>query len=244
LEKNLFALTVVAVSLITLQISVFITTIYLHRTLTHRGLEVHPALAFFMHLWLMVFTGITPREWVAVHRKHHQFSDKEGDPHSPYLFGLWHVFFGNVIYYRRTANDPAAIAKYTKDYKPTAIDAIPAQGWGVLIGLGLFMWAFGWLWGGIAFLCYAVAYILLNSSINSICHMVGYRNFDNLATNVRWIAFLTGGEGLHNNHHEYPTAAHFAMKKGEMDPAWGIIRLLETLKLARVKRAPMAKAAA
>lgn len=240
----MFALTVVLVSLVVLQISVFLTTIYLHRTLTHRGLEVHPGIAFAMHLWLMVFTGISPREWVAVHRKHHQFSDKEGDPHSPYLFGLWHVFFGNVVYYRRTANDPAVVAKYTKDYKPTLLDAIPFQGYGVFIGLGLFMWAFGWLWGGIAFVLYAIAYILLNSSINSICHMIGYRNFDNLATNIRWIAFLTGGEGLHNNHHEYPTAAHFAMKGGEIDPAWGIIRTLEVLGLARVKRLPVAKAAA
>ncbi|MCC6586701.1 MAG: fatty acid desaturase [Bryobacterales bacterium] len=241
---SLFALTVVLVTLLTLQISVFLTTVYLHRTLTHRGLELHPAVAFMMHLWLMVFTGISPKEWVAVHRKHHQFSDKEGDPHSPYIYGLYHVLFGNVIYYRRTANDAAVVAKYAKDYRPTPIDKIRFQGWGVLIGLGLYLWAFGPLVGGIAFVLYAVAYLLLNASINSVCHMIGYRNFDNLATNVRWIAFLTGGEGLHNNHHEYPTAAHFAMKGGEFDPAWGFIRMLESFGLARVKRLPVAKAAA
>jgi stearoyl-CoA desaturase (delta-9 desaturase) len=73
--------------------------------------------------------------------------------------------------------------------------------------------------------------------------MVGYRNFENLATNIQWLAFLTGGEALHNNHHEQPTAAHFAMKRGEWDPAWLVIRLLEGVGLATIKRRPVAKAA-
>lgn len=206
-------------------------------------MEVHPGMAFFMHLWLIVFTGISPREWVAVHRKHHQFSDKEGDPHSPYLLGLWQVFFGNAFYYRRVAKDPAAVRKYTKDYKGTFIDRFSWQGYGISIGWLIFCLMFGWAWGTGVFLFQAVAYVLLNSSINSICHMIGYRNFDNLATNVRWLAFLTGGEALHNNHHEAPTAAHFAMGKREIDPAWPIIRLMESFGLARVKRLPVAKAA-
>jgi stearoyl-CoA desaturase (delta-9 desaturase) len=238
----MFALAIILVTLVTLQISVLTTTIYLHRTLTHRGMEVNPVIAFLMHAWLFVFTGIAPREWVAVHRKHHQFSDKEGDPHSPYIYGLWKVFFGNVLYYRDAANDPANIAKYTKDYKGTVIDRIPGQQYGVLLGVGIFVALFGW-WGLLAFVIYAYSYVQLNASINSICHMLGYRNFDNLATNVRWIALLTGGEGLHNNHHEYPTAAHFAMRSGEFDPAWSVIRLLEGFHLARVKRLPVAKAA-
>src|ERR1700716_4738933 len=86
-----------------LQMSVLFTTIYLHRCLTHRGLELNRVVAFFMHLELSLFTGIVPREWVAVHRKHHHFSDKEGDPHSPRLLGLWKVLFGNILYYRRTS---------------------------------------------------------------------------------------------------------------------------------------------
>jgi stearoyl-CoA desaturase (delta-9 desaturase) len=73
--------------------------------------------------------------------------------------------------------------------------------------------------------------------------MIGYRNFNNQATNIRWLALLTGGEGLHNNHHEYPTATHFSMRPGEIDPAWPVIRLLEMLNLARIKPVPPAKAA-
>jgi len=238
---SLFWMSVITV--VILQASVMCTTIYLHRCLTHRGLEVNPLVAFLMHLHLLLFTGISPRQWVAVHRKHHQFSDKEGDPHSPYLLGMWNVLFGNFLYYRRVAKDPVAVRKYAPDYKGTILDRMPLRDYGVLAGLGIFTLMFGWGWGAAAWLFHIVAYILLNSSINSICHMIGYRNFDNLATNVRLIAWMTGGEGLHNNHHEQPTAAHFAMRRGEFDPAWVFIRTLEALGLAKVKPLPVAKAA-
>ena len=231
------------ITLVILQASVLCTTIYLHRCLTHRGLEVHPAMAFLMHLELALFTGISPRQWVAVHRKHHQFSDKEGDPHSPYLLGMYSVLFGNALYYRKVAKDVAAVRKYAPDYKGTALDKLPGKGFLILAGLALFMWAFGWVWGLAAWLFHVVFYILLNSSINSICHMVGYRNFDNMATNVKIIALITGGEGLHNNHHESPTAAHFAVKPGEFDPAWIFIRLMGWLRLVKVRAAAAAQVA-
>jgi hypothetical protein len=96
---------------------------------------------------------------------------------------------------------------------------------------------FGWLWGAVALLFHMVAYVLLNSSVNSFCHMIGYRNYDNTATNLRLVAWLTGGEGLHNNHHEHPSAAKFSRKfrRKEFDPAWPLIRLLECCGLARVR---------
>jgi stearoyl-CoA desaturase (Delta-9 desaturase) len=235
----------VVFSAVICQISVFITTIYLHRCLTHRGLELNRGLALLMHAHLSLFTGIKPREWVAVHRKHHHFSDMEGDPHSPLLFGLWRVLFGNVFYYRAEAANPATIAKYTPDYREDLIDRLPRPlvSFAALMGLAIFMAAFGWLAGAIAFAMQGMVYILLNSSINSVCHVVGYRNFDNQATNLQSVALLTGGEGLHNNHHEYPSSALFALCKGEIDPAWPVIVLLEKLGLAKVNRTPIAKAA-
>ncbi len=105
------------------------------------------------------------------------------------------------------------------------------------------MLAFGWKWGAAAWAFHIVAYIFLNSSINALGHMIGYRNFNNLATNLQFLAFLTGGEGLHNNHHEYPTSAKFALRSREIDLAWPVIRLLEMLGLARVNRLSVAKAA-
>src|ERR1700726_1991425 len=113
------------ITLVILQASVFCTTIYLHRALCHRGLELHPVVGFLMHLELALFTGIVPRDWVAVHRKHHHFSDREGDPHSPYLYGLWQVLFGNLLYYRREKNNRGTVRKYTPDYRSDIIDKLP-----------------------------------------------------------------------------------------------------------------------
>jgi stearoyl-CoA desaturase (delta-9 desaturase) len=109
--------------------------------------------------------------------------------------------------------------------------------------MGIFMLMFGWAWGLAAWVIHIVAYVLLNSSINSLCHMIGYRNFDNLATNITFIALLTGGEGLHNNHHEFPTSARFALRGREIDLAWPVIQLFEKCGLATINRLPIAKAA-
>ena len=105
------------------------------------------------------------------------------------------------------------------------------------------MLMFGVWWGAAAWLTHVVLYIFLNSSINSICHMIGYRTFDNKATNLQSIALLTAGEGLHNNHHRYPTSARFAVLPREIDLAWPIIRLLEICGLAKVQQVGLAKAA-
>ncbi|MGO9966156.1 MAG: fatty acid desaturase [Bryobacteraceae bacterium] len=233
----------IAITLVILQMSVFCTTIYLHRTKTHKGLELNPVVGLLMHLELTLFTGVVPRQWAAVHRKHHHFSDEQGDPHSPYIYGMWTVLFGNYFMYRKEARDPQTIRKYTPDWKPDVLDRIPGLEYGALGGLAIFMLMFGVWWGLAAWWVHVIGYILLNSSINSICHMVGYRNFDNKATNLQSIALVTAGEGLHNNHHQYPTSALFAVRRGEIDLAWGLIRALETFGLAKVKPLPMAKAA-
>jgi stearoyl-CoA desaturase (delta-9 desaturase) len=231
------------ITLTLLQTSVFFTTIYLHRCKTHKSLELNPMVGLLMHLELSLFTGIVPRQWAAVHRKHHHFSDKEGDPHSPYLYGLWTVLFGNFFFYRKQARDPETVRKYTPDWKPDALDKLPHPQFAVLGGLAVFMLMFGVWWGAAAWLTHVALYILLNSSINSVCHMIGYRTFDNMATNLRSIALLTAGEGLHNNHHRYPASARFAVLSGEIDLAWPVIRLLEMCRLAKVRRLSLAKAA-
>ncbi len=234
-----FAITTVVV----LQLSALATTIYLHRSVTHRSLELHPAVAFLFHLHLLVFTGVVPREWAAVHRKHHHFSDQEGDPHSPVLRGMWTVLLWNYFYYRREAGNAATVAKYTPDYRRDPIDWLPWQGFGVFLGLTFFVLVLGWQYGLAAWLIHVVGYVLVNAMVNSFGHGFGYRNYDNGATNLRWLAWISAGEGLHNNHHEYPTSALFALRRGEFDLAWPVIRLLERLGMAHVKLESLAKAA-
>ena len=89
-------------------------------------------------------------------------------------------------------------------------------------------------WGLLAGATHAILYVfVLSPSINGLCHVLGYRNFDNTATNLQSIAFLTGGEGLHNNHHGFPRSPKFSYRTGEFDPAWPVIWMLTKLRLAK-----------
>jgi stearoyl-CoA desaturase (Delta-9 desaturase) len=227
------------VSALVTQVAVFCTTIYLHRSATHKALDLHPALVFIFKLTLWLTTGLHTREWVAVHRKHHAFTDQEGDPHSPRLEGFWSVQLGNVFHYIRTAHDADVVERYARDIDEGWWDRrVFSIGWlGLTCGTLLLVGALGLWWGLLAAGVHAVMYVfVLSSSINGLCHHVGYRNFDNTATNIRLIALVTGGEGLHNNHHGYPRSPKFSWRKsgkGEIDPAWPVIKLLIALRLAK-----------
>jgi stearoyl-CoA desaturase (delta-9 desaturase) len=219
-----------------IQATVFSTTIYLHRTLAHRALILHPAVAWAFRLMLWLTTGMVTKEWVAVHRKHHAFTDEEGDPHSPYLEGFWAVQLGNVFYYMKEARNPSVVQKYAKDMKDDAWDRyVFSHGIaGLFVGIALLCLALGLTWGLLAAAIHAVTYVfILSSSINGLCHQVGYKNFDNTATNLRLLALVTGGEGLHNNHHGVPRSPKFSFKVSEIDPAWPVIKLLTMLHLAQ-----------
>src|ERR1700752_530199 len=104
------------------QLSVFATTVYLHLVLAHRALRVRPPVAFVFRLILWIMTGISPRAWVAVHRRHHAFSDTPQDPHSPIVLGFWAVQLGNVKLYRDTIRDGVTVAKYSRDLPPDRLD--------------------------------------------------------------------------------------------------------------------------
>jgi len=224
------------VSSIITQVAVFSTTIYLHRTATHKALSLKPPVEWAFKFALWITTGILTKEWVAVHRKHHAFTDEEGDPHSPALEGFWKVQLGNVFYYLRELRSSDVIDRYARDIN---------EGWwdrhvfnrgllGLTIGTVALCLVLGLGWGLLAAAVHAVMYVfVLSSSINGLCHHVGYRNFDNTATNIRFVALLTGGEGLHNNHHGYPRSPKFSFRASEIDPAWPVIKVLITLGLAR-----------
>ena len=228
-------LTLIAIVVI-VQIAVFSTTIYLHRSVTHRAIVLHPVVAFGFRLALWLTTGIVPKEWVAVHRKHHAFTDEEGDPHSPRLAGFWSVQLGNIFHYVREARNPEVVATYAKDVKDDAWDRylLNHGTTGLLVGVVILCSVLGVGWGLLAGATHAILYVfVLSPSINGLCHVLGYRNFDNTATNLQSIAFLTGGEGLHNNHHGFPRSPKFSYRTGEFDPAWPVIWMLTKLRLAK-----------
>jgi stearoyl-CoA desaturase (delta-9 desaturase) len=225
-------------AVILIQVAVFGTTIFLHRAATHRALDLHPLVSWLFRCSLWLTTGLSTKEWVAIHRKHHAFTDEEGDPHSPMLEGFWSVQLGNVFHYMKEARNADVIERYARDIKEDWWERVFFKhGWaGLTLGMIGLCYVLGIGWGLLAAGIHAVMYVfVLSSSINGLCHHVGYKNFENTATNLRFLALLTGGEGLHNNHHQYPRSPKFSWraKASEIDPAWPVIRLLIALGLAK-----------
>jgi len=224
------------------QIAVIATSVYLHRTLAHRALRLHPVADGCCRALLWLTTGQNRREWVAVHRKHHTFTDREGDPHSPRLLGFWNVQFWNVYYYMREARNPETIRTFAPDIAEDWLDrAVFSRGMsGLALGIALLCLVFGIPIGLSAGLAHAVLYVfVLAPLINGLGHWRGAQNFGNTAYNSRVLAWVTGGESLHNNHHAHPRAPKFSMRGFEFDPSWAVIRCLAKVGLVEVVGAPI-----
>jgi stearoyl-CoA desaturase (Delta-9 desaturase) len=233
---------VVVAAFVVTQLTTAATTVYLHRGLSHRALAVKPAAALVFRVIIWLTSGMRPRQWVAVHRKHHAATDTPDDPHSPKQVGYLRVQFGNVGLYKKVAGDDLAVQKYARDLPRDRLDRLFFDH--SLLGLGIgtailasITWAlgFGPLVGVIAGFLHAGTYVLMGGAINGIGHMYGKRPYDNGATNVQSLALVTGGEGLHNNHHAAPTSARFSLNKGDIDPGWWLVKLLVWLRLASVR---------
>jgi len=229
------------------QVAVIATSIYLHRALAHRSLHLHPIadVAFRAALWLT--TGQCRQEWVAVHRKHHTFTDREGDPHSPRLLGFWRVQLFNVAYYMREARNPQTLETFAPDLRPDRLDRVLFSHGvlGLVVGLSLLCALMGIGPGLVAGLAHALLYVFVMAPlINALGHWHGTKNFENTAYNWRLLAWITGGESLHNNHHAHPRSAKFSVRRSEFDPSWPIIRSLAAVGLLAIQGPPVAWARA
>jgi stearoyl-CoA desaturase (delta-9 desaturase) len=229
----------VLVGLALSQVAFLVTTVFLHRALSHRALTLRPGARMVFRVLTWVLTGIRPRQWVAVHRLHHAYTDTPRDPHSPIVLGTGRVLLANAALYRRAAQDPAT-ARYARDLPPDRWDRLffdhALVGLGA--GIGLLVLLVGWEDALIAAGVHAVVYLLGGGAINAIGHRFGRRPNPNLATNNQWLAWLVAGEGLHNNHHARPTAANLQFASGEIDPGWWCIRLLVLCRQATLRRRP------
>ncbi len=233
-----------AICFASLQICLIFTSVYFHRGMAHNSLKFHPGAAFLMRFSLWCLAAQAMRAWVAVHRKHHQFSDVEGDPHSPYLIGTWRLFWNHEKHYLKAANDPTLLAQYTRGIPLSKADWFLENSWlGMATGAGMFTLGFGLWFGPWGFLVGIVAYYLQfycylkgGALINTVCHMFGYRNFkDEKATNFPGLDLFVGGEGLHNNHHHDMTSPRLSLKWWEIDPGWWLISTLRLCGLATLK---------
>ncbi len=140
------------------------------------------------------------------------------------------------------AADPVNLRKYACDIPTDRFDryAFDFSLLGLSIGIAILvvtMWALGFpLWVGLlAAGVHAVTYVMLSGAINGVGHTYGKQPYANSATNMQSLALVTGGEGLHNNHHAAPTSARFSLGSGELDPGWWLVRMLVFMRLAHVR---------
>ena len=242
-------------------------TVGFHRLLTHRSFDTYPWVrTFFAAIGSLALEG-APTVWCAVHRKHHRFSDEDGDPHSPHLHdggiinilkGFVHAHVGWVFGKVWTDQslekfvpdllEERGIRVVSKHYVwsviaslviPAVIGAVATLSFNPAVwGLGALL---GFLWGGLArvFVTHHITW-----SINSICHIFGSKDYkagDDSRNNLIF-GILGHGEGWHNNHHAFPTSARHGLKWWQFDTSWIVIRTMQLVGLAWNVRTPSQKA--
>ena len=226
-------------------------TVGFHRLFTHRAFKTGPTVRAILAVLGSAAIEGPVISWVADHRKHHAFSDRPGDPHSPHvdhgvgwrgaLKGLLHAHVGWLFLHthrgRRTRYAPDLLAdpvvsRIDRTFLVWALGGLAAAfGLGVAIGGTVGAGLTALLWGG------GVRMLVVHHvtySINSLCHFFGRQRFKtpDESRNLAWLSFFTFGEAWHNNHHAFPTSFRHGMTRWQFDPSAGVIWLLEKCGLA------------
>lgn len=234
---------ILAFTLIVTHITIASTTIFLHRSQAHRALELHAIPSHFFRFWLWLTTSTVTKQWVAVHRKHHAKCETAEDPHSPITHGIKTVLLQGRELYRDEAMKAETLKKFGHGTPDDWLERhlyTPRNNWGPIVMLLINLALFGVI--GITVWAVQMAWIPITAAgiINGLGHWWGYRNFEapDASTNISPWGIIIGGEELHNNHHTYPTSAKLSVKPYEFDIAWGYIRALEMMGLAKVRKTP------
>jgi stearoyl-CoA desaturase (delta-9 desaturase) len=219
-----------------------------HRYFSHNAFQAHPALRAFLAIAGSTAGQGPPIYWAANHRRHHQYSDLPGDPHSPNLYlpggrnrlkGLWHAHLGwiidleltNTVLFGKDLLRDSSLSKINRLYwfwlllsviVPAVIDGVLTHTWMAV--------ALGFLWGGVVRIC-LVQHLIY--AVNSICHVFGDRPFqsNDRATNNFWLAIPTFGASWHNNHHAFPNSAIIGFSWWQIDLSGIFISFLEKVGL-------------
>ena len=227
-------------TLIVTHITIVCVTLFLHRGQAHKAIEFHPILSHFMRFWLWLTTGMITKQWVAIHRKHHQYSDNVGDPHSPHVFGIKNILSRGVYYYYLAAKDAKMTLTYGKGTPNDWIERNVYTRYNFL-GILLMLWIDLTLFGGIGFIIWGVQMLWIPfwaaGVINGLGHWWGYRNGEtrDKSTNIIPFGLLIGGEELHNNHHLNPASSRLSKRWFEVDLGYIWLRFFSILRLAKIK---------
>jgi stearoyl-CoA desaturase (delta-9 desaturase) len=227
-------------TLIVTHITIVCVTLFLHRGQAHKGIEFHPVLSHFMRFWLWLTTGMVTKQWVAIHRKHHQKSDVEGDPHSPHVFGIWKVLFKGAALYHTASKDKAMIDSYgvgtPDDWMERNVYTKHSR-LGITLLLVINLLCFSW----VGLLIWAIQMIWIPfwaaGVINGLGHWWGYKNGEtkDYSRNISPWGIIIGGEELHNNHHLAPANPRLSKNWYEFDIGWMWLTIFRYFKLAKLR---------
>ncbi len=228
-------------TLIVTHITIVCVTLFLHRGQAHKGIEFHPILSHFMRFWLWFTTGMVTKQWVAIHRKHHRYSDKTGDPHSPHVFGIWKVLTQGALLYHAASKDKVMVDTYgvgtPSDWVEHNIYTPHSR-----LGIGILFVFNCWLFGWIGALIWGIQMIWIPfwaaGVINGIGHFWGYRNgqSNDKSRNISPWGIIIGGECLHNNHHLEPANPKLSRRWFEFDIGWMWFSLFRLVGLAKIRQ--------
>jgi stearoyl-CoA desaturase (delta-9 desaturase) len=209
-------------------------TLAFHRYFAHRAFQMNRGARFF---WAFVGTAAMqkgPLWWAGHHVNHHRFADRDGDPHSPSVSGVYYAhigwFLNDARHDRLEASNPVVrdFSKYPEIYWLEKLNPLPPA----LLALAMYLiGGLPWLvWG---FCLPTVTLAHSTFAINTINHMFGSRRFETLdeSRNNAFTAFFAVGEGWHNNHHRYQRAARNGFYWWEFDPTWYVIRAMQAVGL-------------
>jgi fatty-acid desaturase len=214
-------------------------TLGYHRLITHDGFKTYKSIYYFLAILGQLSVEGSAIWWTANHRKHHQFSDKEGDPHSPLDGFLW----SHMLWFLPNNEENKTIYKYAPDLiKDPFLLFLHDKTFHIIILSILTLFGLGYLWDlntAISFVLWGFFFRVCFVShttwlVNSASHKWGYINYpsnDN-SKNLWWVALLTFGEGWHGNHHAFPRCAQHGHKWWEIDITYWIISIMEKIGLA------------
>jgi len=210
-------------------------TLSFHRYFAHRAFQMNRGVRF---LWALIGTAAMqkgPLWWAGHHVNHHRFADREGDPHSPAVSGVFYAHIGwflNDARHDHIASTNPVIRDFSRAPEIVWLDRFyflpPLLLAVVLYAAGGLQWL---VWG---FCVPTVTLAHATFAINTVNHMFGSRRFatpDDSRNNV-FTAFFAAGEGWHNNHHRFQRAARNGFYWWEFDPTWYVIRAMEIVGLA------------
>jgi stearoyl-CoA desaturase (delta-9 desaturase) len=226
-------------TILTIHLACVLASLYMHRYLIHRQFYVHPRAETVMKIMYWILFDVVTREFVVQHRKHHEFSDSNNDPHTP-RFGFWTLLMCCLVpsffrSYKITVTESECVRYGAETFTDTFIDRHPRLGVVLLLLINTVL--FGWYGIAIWIIHLFVVNFLTITTITVFGHSIGYSNFNfgDYTRNVVPIGILCVGEELHNNHHKDSRQCNMAVNKNEFDLGFFYLQVLSKLNLIQFK---------